>query len=59
MTSQQKIDLTLRAALAVKEASGLINCSDPFLIRVTIQSVAEQLKALREKVEQYEKETRK
>ena len=59
MTSQQKIDLTLRAALAFKEAAGLINCSDPFLIKMTIDLVTMHLKEMRNKCEQYEKENRK
>lgn len=59
MTSKQKIDLTLRAALLVKEAAGLINCNTPFLIKMTVQLVAKQLKELNDKCEQYEKENRK
>ena len=55
MTSQQKIDLTLRAALIVKEASGLINCSDPYLIRMLIHEVAVKLKDLEAKASEYYK----
>lgn len=55
MTSQQKIDLTLRAALMVQEASGLINCSDPYLIRMLIHEVAMKLKDLEARAEEYSK----
>ena len=56
MTSQQKIDLTLRAALMVKEASELINCSDPYIIRLTVLSVEEKLVDLQKKSVEYSNE---
>jgi len=55
MNSQQRVDLTIRAALLVKEASGLINCTNGFILKEIIKIVEIQLKELRDKCSEYEK----
>jgi hypothetical protein len=54
MTSQQKIEMSLRGGLIVKQAADLINCEDSYVIRLVIRAVEEQLNEMEEKSREFQ-----